>query len=246
MGLTPQTLRLPLSPPQQVCPAGDDPSLWLLDRRQHRLHDRCGELTSLGHTLQNWLNPLEVERLRRLRHRDDQERGLLARAGLRALLAQTLNQTPEQVPLTRSPWGKPHLGGAAQGVLEFNLSHAGELVLIGLHRHAPLGVDIEPLHGQRHHLGRKERLAIARKLFPTAAVDALRRLPDQLQEHCFLQQWCQLEARLKAIGTGLNIRPEEVAAPARIRDFPVMLPSGYVGHCSVLLTADRPTDRHTH
>jgi phosphopantetheinyl transferase len=246
MGLTPLVLHLPLSRPQQVCPAGSDPSLWLLDRRQHRLLDRNGQLTSQGLMLQHWLSPSELERLRRLRRHDDQERALLAWAGLRALLGQALNLAPGQVPLARSPWGKPHLSGAAQGVLQFNLSHAGELVLIGLHRHAPLGIDLEPLHGQSQPLGQLERLAIARQLFPAAVVDVLRQLPEQQQEHCFLQQWCQLEARQKAWGTGLHTRPAEAAMPATIRDIGVELPSGYVGHCCLLLTTDLPQIRATH
>ena len=246
MGLTPKALHLPLRPQQQVCTVGGDPSLWLLDRRQHRLLDRTGKLSALGHTLQSWLSPSELERWRRLHRRDDQERVLLAWAGLRALLAQALNQTPDQIALSRSPWGKPHLGGAAEGLLQFNLSHAGELVLIGLHQHAPVGVDLEPLHGQCQPLGQQERLTIARQLFPAAAVNVLRQLPEQQQEHWFLQQWCQLEARLKAIGTGWNTGAAKAATPATVKDIAVALPSGYVGHCCLLLSADRQAVSPTH
>lgn len=238
MGLRPQPLQLPHGLPRQVCPDSRDPSLWLLDRRQHHLFDANGRITALGRTLQAWLSPGELHRWRQLRRRDDQERSLLARAGLRVLLGRALQLSPGQVPLAHGPWGKPRLGDAAQGALHFNLSHAGELVLIGLHRHLPLGVDIEPLHGDRPPLQQQELLMIARQLFGAADAQALYQLPRQHQQHDFLKRWCRLEARLKARGTGLQMGLPVCTQTAPIRDITVELPDGYAGHCCLLVQAN--------
>ncbi|MFM7086468.1 MAG: 4'-phosphopantetheinyl transferase family protein [Cyanobium sp.] len=145
--------------------------------------------------LTGWLAPAERQRLAALRRPRDQQRFLLARAGLRRLLAAWCDQLPEAVRLEPGPHGKPFCPGGPP----FNVSHSGDLILLGVTADPDraVGVDLE-----RH----RPALAwqpIAARVLPERACEALAALPVEQQLPAFLQAWCRLEARLKARGWGL-------------------------------------------
>src|SRR5256885_15921185 len=57
---------------------------------------------------------------------------------VRALLAAYLRVAPETLLFVRGEHGKPDLAG-----LQFNLSHTGTALLLGVSREVELGVDLE-------------------------------------------------------------------------------------------------------
>src|SRR5579864_7855963 len=59
---------------------------------------------------------------------------------LRALLAAYLATNSDGLSIERNATGKPYLRDES---LQFNLSHSGDALLIGLSRAQPLGVDLE-------------------------------------------------------------------------------------------------------
>ena len=101
---------------------------------------------------------------------------------------------PQRGGIERDGAGKPRL---ADGALQFNLSHSGENLLIGLSRTQALGVDIES--GAR----RRPWIEIAQRYFTAEETAALAALPDNDLARGFLELWSAKEAVLKAIGRGI-------------------------------------------
>lgn len=162
------------------------PLLLLLDRRQPISAE-------LRQHLATTLNARERQRLNAYRLMADQERFLLGRGGLRSLLGRWLDLAPQAVPLEADAHGKPHCPGGPA----FNISHSGELILLGLHGSRPVGVDVERLRPEL------DWPRLARRMFSESERQALERHPPSERAEAFLGAWCRLEARLKAQGTGL-------------------------------------------
>lgn len=211
--LTPQPWRLHEDPPGphtllNHLRNGSDPAvplLLLIDRRQP-LPPACRAQLAAS------LSSDEQQRHQAYRLADDRERFLLGRSGLRSLLGHWLGLPPQAVPLALGSHGKPHCPGGPA----FNVSHAGDLILLALHPLRPVGVDVERLRPDL------DWPAIARRMLPPAQCDALDSLPLAERPEGFLAAWCRLEARLKARGTGLAgleqlRRQEQPAAPPALR-----------------------------
>lgn len=163
------------------------PLLLLIDRRDAAWAGAAPALRGL-------LDAGELERLARFRQAADRERFLLGRGGLRWLLGTLLDCSAAELPLSLGSHGKPELRGGPQ----FNISHSGDLVLLAVHRHCPIGVDVEQ---QRPDLDWE---AIGRRVLPASERQALRQLPPPLRAAGYLRAWCRLEAKLKARGGGFS------------------------------------------
>lgn len=170
-------------PPPQVTA---QPLLLLIDRRAPLAPARHDALLAS-------LSAAERQRLAAYRRPADQQRFLLARSALRQLLGHWLERPPGAVAMETGPHGKPRCAGAPA----FNLSHSGDLILLGFHPHREVGVDVERARPEL------DWRPIARQVFPPAAAAALESLPAGSQAQAFLRAWCRLEARLKACGEGL-------------------------------------------
>lgn len=112
------------------------------------------------------------------------------------LLATYLDRPAPAVRIDRGAHGKPRIADAA---LEFNLSHGGTALLLGVSRCHTLGVDLEPVR-------RKTRPAteLARRWFAPAEAAALEALPADRQQDAFLRLWTAKEALVKAQGAGIG------------------------------------------
>jgi 4'-phosphopantetheinyl transferase len=171
------------------------------------------------------LSPEERQRVGAYRRPEDRQRCLVARASLRQLLGQWLALPPTAIPIITSPRGKPQC--PSQGAPAFNLSHSGDLILLGFHSCFAVGVDVEQVRPDW------DWRPVARRVLPSAEVRALQSLPAAQQASAFLAAWCQLEAQLKARGEGLagleGLRARDLsgAAPALERLWTVAVPGGY-------------------
>lgn len=194
-----------------------------LDRREPLAHASAQQL-------QAWLNPRERQRLAALRRPGDQQRFLLARAGLRRLLGAWRGEQAARVPIACDRHGKPFCPGGPW----FNVSHSGELILLALHPEHSVGVDVE------RHRPALDWWPIARRVLLPADLAALAALPPPQRQEAFLQAWCRLEARLKARGSGLagleRLRQEGgEGQPGRgERLWDLRLPPGYCGALACL------------
>ena len=127
-----------------------------------------------------------------------------SRAELRRILAHYLGGDPRALRFVYGEHGKPGLAPGPAGEpapLCFNLSHSGDLALVGVVPGRPelqLGVDVELAR-----LGR-EFASIATSFFAADEVAVFRRIPAAEQPAAFYRAWTRKEAYLKAIGTGLS------------------------------------------
>lgn len=219
--LCPRPWHLPEPPP----PAPSSPAapLVLLIERREALAPP--EATALRATLA----PAERRQLAALRRPDDQDRFLRGRGGLRRLLAAELGCPASAVPIAVGPHGKPHCPGGPA----FNLSHSGALIVVALHRHGSVGVDVERLRP------RLDWLPIARRVLPEGQQRALAALPEAEQPAAFLQLWCHHEAGLKAGGWGLAAAPPADGWPP-LRRWRLALPAGYVGAAALVSAPGAP------
>lgn len=205
-------------PPLPTAESDGPPLLLLIDRRDP---DVRALFTPLG----KLLDPGERQRLERLRGEGDGERFLLGRGALRLILGSWLGRDPAGLVLGAGPQGKPELLPPSEGggpPLRFNVSHSGDLILLGFHPRRPVGVDVE----QRRPV--PEWQGIARRCLPPEESDAIGTLPEEQREPAFLAAWCRLEARLKARGLGLFGPPAAPGGPDP-EVWPLLLPEGYVG-----------------
>ena len=170
----------------RALPEESPPLLILVDRRDPmvvRFREECLRV----------LVTQELDRLRNLRQTADRERFVLGRGLVRLLLGGWLDRSAREVLIQAGSFGKPFCSDGP----EFNVSHSGDLILIGLHPFRPVGVDVEQIRL------RLEWQSIVRRLWPDEVIEELARVPECDQYGAFTQYWCQFEAINKACGRGL-------------------------------------------
>ncbi|GAK60373.1 4'-phosphopantetheinyl transferase [Candidatus Vecturithrix granuli] len=143
------------------------------------------------------------ERLRADRFRFPQHRNhfIAARGALRTLLGRYSGMPPEKLRFEYNQYGKPALSGNLNAsLLQFNLSHSGELALYAFVRNCEVGIDIEYT---RRRIDQIEQ--IARRYFSDTETTALSALPEHLRQQAFFNCWTRKEAYIKARGKGLSL-----------------------------------------
>jgi 4'-phosphopantetheinyl transferase len=159
-------------------------AVWLVDLRQ--------PLTNADWTT---LDRAEAGRASVFAFARDRDRFVAARVALRNLLAQRLDVTAAEVPLTKGANDRPTIPAGSE--LSFNVSHSEDLAAIAIAGGAsPLGVDIEmirPLTDAealvREHGTAEERVTVERAARPAEA---------------FLRLWTRKEAAAKALGLSIG------------------------------------------
>ena len=159
------------------------------------------------------LSQPEVERAGRFRVEAPRQRCIAARGLLRQLLGRYLDADPRRLAFVEGEHGKPAL---ADGGIEFNISHADDLVALAFGRTA-LGVDVEAVRPMR------DAVQIARRFF--SAEEAERVIEAENVDDVFFTIWTAKEAVVKAIGRGIGAGlqrftvPHPASALQRVRGF---------------------------
>jgi 4'-phosphopantetheinyl transferase len=146
--------------------------------------------------LPRYLSADERGRVERFRFERDRRHSLVARGVLRMVLGRYLGMSPQEVRFGYGPAGKPHL--ATGQPLQFNLSHAGALLLIAVANGRALGVDVEQVRTDF------EVEDVATHFFSPAEQRALATLAGASQVGAFFACWTRKEAYIKALGDGLS------------------------------------------
>jgi 4'-phosphopantetheinyl transferase len=142
------------------------------------------------------LSDEERRRAQRFRFEADRVRAVVGRGMLRTILAEFLETPPAALAIAAGAHGKPVLAGRAGP--DFNVSHSGDWVMIGLARDAAIGVDVE----QERTLSDLD--ALAERFFAPGEVEVIRSLPQEQRTRAFFRCWTRKEAYLKAIGAGIS------------------------------------------
>lgn len=142
---------------------------------------------------------------------------IASHAAVRAILARYLSAPAANIEFISGGNGKPSLAPSLAGSgLEFNLSHSHQAALFAVAGQREVGVDIEWVKADFVFDD------IAERFFTPREGSALRALPSALQRQAFYKCWTSKEAFLKAKGTGLSGKLDEVefnheAGQVRIR-----------------------------
>ena len=200
----------------------------------------CARHGDAARVFESALDATERPRLRLMRRDDARLRFTAGRWLARRVLARRLGCTEAEVVLAIGEHGRPALAG---GGIDFNLSHAGSLVVLALSA-ARVGIDVEAA-------GRaNDWRAIARRFFSAAERAAIQAYPEAERHAAFFRVWVRKEAFVKALGTGVatgldrfdvSAGPEPAltgvridgieAAEWSIRDFATV--PGYIGALAV-------------
>jgi 4'-phosphopantetheinyl transferase len=155
------------------------------------------------------LAPDERHRASEYRFDDPRRRYVVARGTLRRLLGEYLGAEPTSTELTIDQNQKPHLASQhAAADLHFNVSHSGDLAMIGFARACEIGIDVEQLREVSH------LQQIARRFFHPSETSAVLALPTSAQSAAFLRCWTGKEAILKAVGIGILGNLADFQVPA--------------------------------
>ena len=144
------------------------------------------------------LSAEETARADRFLREADRDRYIASHAALRVVIGRECGLPPERLRFATEPNGRLFLAEPAGTDLDVNLSHSGDIALIGLVRGARIGVDVEirrPL---------PDALRIARSHFARDETTALEALPPSQRERAFFGLWTRKEAVVKALGAGLS------------------------------------------
>ncbi|MEK8051144.1 4'-phosphopantetheinyl transferase superfamily protein [Ideonella sp. DXS22W] len=169
-----------------------------------------------------WLHANEQARAARFHREVDARRHRRAHGLLRGLLGRAIGADPAALSFVDAPGGKPALWPPSPW--RFNLSHAGDRVLVAWAWDIEVGADIEQV---RPGIGRE---GLGERFFhplEAAAVQA-----SSSPDDTFITLWSRKEAVLKAWGDGLavDLHRFEVASPA--------------GHGTVTAPPDTAAARH--
>jgi 4'-phosphopantetheinyl transferase len=140
------------------------------------------------------LDEPERQRADALLHDRDRGRFIVAHAASRLILAGELGVPAEQVCFRHGPHGKPELAEPWAGV-HVNLSHSGDLALLAVTGHGPVGVDVQQLPPGLDATGMATRFFPA----PEAQFVAAGTGPDGAAGR-FARLWARKEACVKASG----------------------------------------------
>jgi 4'-phosphopantetheinyl transferase len=165
--------------------------VWTIER------DRRADLA----LLLRCLSAEELQRARRLRAKQRRDSFIYNRAMVRQILASYAGLSPQSVPLTTSPAGKPLWDGASSSDanhLHFNLSHRGDLAILAVSETRAVGVDVEVFDASTSYD------AIARQALSPRELAVYELLPAEERTGAVLRAWTRKEAFLKALGVGLG------------------------------------------
>jgi 4'-phosphopantetheinyl transferase len=130
----------------------------------------------------------------------DQRRYLITRALVRTVLSRYAPVLPEAWVFSAGPYGRPAISAPPHApALEFNISHSGDLVMLGVTSGRTLGIDTESIARRAADIDGLDRY------FAPEESAALLALPAQERPRRFFDLWTLKESYIKARGLGLAI-----------------------------------------
>ena len=170
--------------------------------KENQIQIYCIEFNVLKPYLQqmtNLLFPVELIRADQFVFTRDRERFILARGFLRLLLGKFLARSGAQIELAYTPHGKPYINNEYySGDLQFNISHAGDLLMIAIQKGHTVGIDVEFMRPST------DVLSLAKNYFSPLEFQTMQKLSTHGQIELFFQLWTRKEAVLKNSGKGLS------------------------------------------
>jgi len=141
-------------------------------------------------------------------------RYILSRGFVRRVLGFYLGANPASLEFSGRSSGKPYLQGVHKNSLHFNLSHSGNIILLGISRQREIGVDVE----LQRDIEQPEK--IIGRLFLDDEKKRYVSLVEKKRMKFFFDLWTQKEAQVKCSGRGLFNSKGTASAKKNIGDNP--------------------------
>lgn len=147
------------------------------------------------------------ERIRYRSVRDPRQRALAfrTRAELRRMLGRETGLPPQLVPIECDGHGKPRCPHPRAAGLDFSVTHADDCAIIAVGEAAGIGVDAELV------LNEEPSDELLEIVFNDDELDQWRAVPSEKRRRAFTEAWTIKEATLKALGSGIDGSPHELA-----------------------------------
>lgn len=165
----------------------------------HLWHGATNDFDGCLQQLERLLSNEELQRARRFRRDADSRSFVASRGLLRILTGRYLGLSPDQVRFGYAAQGKPCVTPTQNRVgLEFNLSHAADVMLFAFSAGSAVGVDVE-------HVKRKLDIdSVGRRVLHANEWSSLRDAGPEQRRDLFFRYWVAKEAILKGIGAGIG------------------------------------------
>ena len=138
----------------------------------------------------------EKKRAGKFRFYKDRRCYVVTKGVLRLLSGGYLNKDAKAIAFDYEEYGKPRYKHETN--LNFNVSHSGDMAIIGFVYDHTIGVDIEKIKNDF------DTFDIAINFFSKKEIAALRKIPKLQQYIAFYRCWTRKEAFIKAKGSGLS------------------------------------------
>lgn len=151
------------------------------------------------------LSPAELDRAWRFRSLGDRNRFVARRGTLRQICSAYLGIEAGEIAFDCGPYGKPYLTQTTGGdTLQFSTSHSHGTALYAVTLGREVGVDIERIRPDM------AWQSVTTMCLSTREMAALRTLAPAEQSRAFFRLWTRKEAYIKARGTGLSTRLNQI------------------------------------
>jgi len=150
----------------------------------------------------------EEARIARYRQAEDRKTRTAAHGLVRHCLGLLLGAAPQDLHFIRDEKGRPFIQDppllASESRLDFNLTHSGGCIGVGLTVNGRIGVDVQEMSQSF------EWRSIGRAFLSAAEFSMVENLPSALQNRVALEYWALKEAVLKATGEGIALAPHHL------------------------------------
>lgn len=160
----------------------------------------------VSETLQKALSKIitgaEQEKINKKRSNTAQRDALLTRALIRTVLSRYVPLSPVKWAFNSGWNGKPFVSETCinnANDIEFNLSHAKDLIVCAITKSTPLGIDVE------YNKRKSDTYKLAPRYFSESETFDLQAKPYDEQAVEFYNYWTLKESYIKACGDGLSI-----------------------------------------
>jgi 4'-phosphopantetheinyl transferase len=141
------------------------------------------------------LSPDERRYAARFTNESAKHQFIVSRARLRELLGKYTDLHPHDLRFGMTREGKPFLSSARE--LEFNLTHSGDIVIYGVGRSRPVGVDVERIKPI------PRALELSKRYMSPAEHELVAKASPDTRDRTFLSLWVKREGSGKAYGVGI-------------------------------------------
>lgn len=151
------------------------------------------------------LSAQERDRAGRFLKESDRQKYIICHGKVREILARYVPVSAKDLVFEADGFGKPcFLDLMNPDRIQFNLSHSGSRMALGVVRKARIGVDIEERRSE------SASLEVAGRFFTPRENADLLSLSESARVEGFFNCWTRKEAYLKAVGCGLSANPTEM------------------------------------